>query len=235
MRPDRKRLAKISKHETNLATYDERVASDKMAAQQRNVAAFIADVKAGKACFTTALELRAEMNRLGIKGLNLLWRAGKSWQLASDKNQYDFYFVDYVVGTPSTGKEAGLPGIIPKADGEFVSKEIVRFALHLANTLKEKITTVEQAAPLVQKCFIALGMEAAGTRQLENEHPPRNIFSELVSEAKSAYALFRELEEKRPMTDWDVVTLDTYLREWKWQIEKYQLAERVRASKVVEA
>jgi hypothetical protein len=197
-------------------TYLERTAPDHVAAQRQNIESFVADVKAGKACFSEALEFRKQMNARGIKGINLIYRAGLAWQRASDKNQYDFYFYDFA------------DTLLRPEDRPHVTREIVKVALHLANVLSAPVTTVEQAAPLVQKCFIALGFEVAGRRQLETAHPPRNIFSELVSEAKTARAVLCELKTGKPITDWNTDELDTFLREWKPVVDDYEQVKRLR-------
>jgi hypothetical protein len=198
------------------ASYAERTAPDKLAAQKQNIADFVADVKSGRACFAQALELREQMNAAGIKGINHIYRAGKAWQRAADKNQYDFYFYDFA------------DTLVKPEDREFLTRAVVKLALHLANTLPGEIKTVEQAAPLVQKCFIALGFELPGVRQIETAHPPANVFSELVGEFKSIDATWRKLDKECPIERWTTDQLDTALREARPVVERYERIKRLR-------
>lgn len=193
----------MSKKSKALATYAERIGPEKKKAQKIHVESFVRDVTAGKVCFKNALELRAKMNAAGIKGLNHWWKAGRTWMRASDKNQYDLYFYDFALET-----------LLKPAEREHMTKEVVRVCLHLANILEQPIKTVEQGAPLMQKCFVALGWDENGRRLIEHEHPPRNVFSEMEGRAAESMMLLRELKSKVPVETFDKTQAETFLKIW---------------------
>lgn len=193
----------------NNASYDEEIAPAKRAARAKQVAGFIADVKASE----TAL---VECGRQGILGVNKMLAAGRKWIAAGDKNQYDMYFYDLA------------ETLVNPADKKYLTRTIVKTAIHFATILTEPVKTVAEAAPHMQKLLFTFGLDTPGRRLLENEHPPRNIFSELVSEAKTACGYLRELELKSPIAEWDTMRLDTFIREWRPVMARYQEAVRIR-------
>ncbi len=197
-------------------TYNERAAAKRRKSQTTELAAFVTDVRAARASLVEALEHRTQMNRKGLQSVNRLRAAGLKWRVAADRNQYDMYFYDHAMT------------LIKPADKDFLTPQIVKTALHFAMVLKEPVTTAEQAAPLMQKCLYAFELEPRALRQLENEHPPVNIFNQLVKDAKSVMASIRDLEETRPMSEWQPDELDLFLREWKPVIEKYEEIARLR-------
>ena len=189
--------------------YDERIAPARAAARKKNIEGFVADVKASE----TAL---LECGRQGIKSVNKMRDAGNKWIAAGDKNQFDMYFYDQA------------ETLVAPGDRKYLTRNIVKTAIHLANVLVKPVQNVAEAAPHIQKCLFAFGLDTPGKRQIEDERPPRNIFSDLVSEAKTAFGYLRELEEKEPLVNWDAQRLDTFIREWLPITEKHKEAVQIR-------
>jgi hypothetical protein len=65
---------------------------------------------------------------------------------------------------------------------------------------------------------------------MRDEHPPRNVFSELVSKAKSAAALLRKLKAGKPLEKMSLIEQDTFLREWKPIVDDYDTVKKLRRS-----
>ena len=191
------------------ANYDERIAPARAAARQKNIEGFLADVKASEAALL-------ECGRQGIKSVNKMRDAGTKWIAAGDKNQFDMYFYDLA------------ETLVAPGDKKYLTRNIVKTAIHFATVLAKPVQNVAEAAPHIQKCLFAFGLDTPGKRQLEDEHPQRNIFSDLVSEAKTAFGYLRELEEKEPLAQWDSKRLDTFIREWRPITDKHKEAVQIR-------
>jgi hypothetical protein len=191
------------------ADYDERIAPARAAARQKIITGFVADAKASEAALLGSV-------RLGIKGVNKLRDAGLKWIAAGDKNQFDMYFYDLA------------ETLVAQQDRKYVTRGIVKTAMHLANILHEPVENAAEAAPFIQKCLYAFGLDTPGHREVEEEHHTKNIFSSMVMQAKKAVGYLRAVEDQDPLPDWDSQRLDTFIREWQPIAAKHKEAVQIR-------
>ncbi len=100
----------------------------------------------------------------------------------------------------------------------------MKFCVHLAHTIDEPITTLEEARTARRRLFEALGDEPASRRLEQQNVHDRNPWSEFISGASKFTSLFSELEEE-PMADWSRDKLRKFVATCKPIAEKFHRAE----------
>ena len=191
------------KNAVETLNYDERLAPERRAAMEAAAEGFVSDIKKSKAALS-------ECVNQGKLAVNSLRAAGLKYNLASDKNQYDLYFFNH------------FETMVRPEDRKLVTREVVKTAIHFAAVIENPVTSAAEAAPFIQKVQFAFGFDQPGKRQLENAHPPRNIFTELMNEAKTVDNLMGEWFSQKELRERDAEELDEFLRDWRSPVEKYQ-------------
>ncbi len=205
----------MSRSKKSIATYSDNAQKLNRKAKAKLVNGFIVDVKHAQDDFTNSV-------RFGVAGVNRMRSAGLKWEEASNKDQYDMFFFRSI-------EELAKP-----EERKYLTRNIVKAAIHTANGLKEPAKTATDAALFMQPILRAFQLSEPSHRGKEIAHE-RNAWAEFTSKATMIASMFPKLETKDgkpwPMAQWDVDYLDTFIRETKPLAEKYQEAVTLRQAK----
>jgi hypothetical protein len=173
--------------------------------------------------YTACHRAGAEMVELKILVVNEMRAAGLELNQCAGPNHEQLTFT--VEGSEFCRRQI-MPSL-PK-DATFTW---VKACVHLAGKLSLPVTTAAAAEQEMRLVQIALGLIEEPYRQIEHAHA-RNLFSEFVSTARSVEGILTKLEKESPVQEWGVERLDTFIREWRPVVERYQEACRVRGAEM---
>lgn len=199
---------------TELTTYNERSMSLTKAARKA------ACERAGEK-FVKAQHATGNIGELEIVVVNGLREAGLELITACGRDQLLFS----LEGREFCRKEL-MPYLPPGMD---LPK--IQACVHIANTVKEPIATVEELRTVkteLQMAFQMFGLsEAPRRKELQTAHA-RNLFSDWVSRITSTALVGNEMEQSEPMESWPGSKLDEYLEAAQPVKQQIERAEKIR-------